>query len=220
MNKKSFRHVLFCLLIGMMIFVSFSCATIKTSEKEVDPNFLGDFDAFYLGEVMCLSDTTFGNSKPLTIHLYFAPRTSNIEARFSSGMNKVCLIWTPAEREKLVLSIEEYAKLIASGEKLEKRKATKKNAFQNGNVYIYWGVGGYTRDTLATYFTNYEYLEENKPYFKIKVNATPYPEEEHVSSPNINLFFSPTQLENLIEVTDYDVIIEKIEALKTEAYSW
>ena len=73
---------------------------------------------------------------------------------------------------------------------------------------------------LATYFTNYEYLEENKPYFKLKVNATPYPEEENVSSPNLELFFSPSQLETLINVVNYEVIYAKVEELKSEAYSW
>ena len=200
--------------------MTFSCTTVQKAEKEVDPYFLGDFNSFYIGDVMCLNKSTFGNSKPVELNLYFSPRTSAIEARFILGMNKICIEWSPEECKALFSSIEKYSVLMNSEVKLEDRKPTKKNAFNNGKVYIYWGMSGYTRDTLATYFTNYEYLEENKPYFKIKVNATPYTKEENVSSPNVDLFFSPSQLETLLSVVDYEAIYAKVEELKAEAYSW
>ena len=214
------KNIFISFLVLLLVIFSFSCSSFRIVEKEPDPYYLGDFNPFYIGDVMCLSKSTFGSSKPVELNFYFAPRTSNIEVRFTSGMNKVLLAWTPEECKAIFSSIEEYSELINSGVKLENRKPTKKNAFYNGKVDIYWGVGGYTRDTLATYFTNYEYLEENKPYFKVKVNATPYEKEENVSSPNLDLFFSPSQLENLINVVNYDTIYAKVEELKTEAYSW
>ena len=214
------KNIFISVLVLVFVLFSFSCSSLRTVEKEPDPYYLGDFNPFYIGDVVCLTKTTFGNTKPLEMNLYFAPRTSDIEFRFNSGMNKILLSWTPEECEALISSIQTYSELINGETKLENRKPTKKNAFYNGNVGIYWGVGGYTRDNIATYFTNYEYLEENRPYFKVKVNATPYPEEEYVSSPNIEMFFSPSQLETLITVIDYEAIYAKVEELKTEAYSW
>ena len=41
-----------------------------------------------------------------------------------------------------------------------------------------------------------------------------------VSSPTVVLYFSPSQLENLIEVTDYDSILEQVKALEKAAYEW
>lgn len=220
MNKKISENVLLSIFLCFMCMFVFSCVSTPKEIRESNPNFLGDFEPFYLGEVLCLSGSTLGNIKPLEVHLYFAPRTNDIQARFRSGMNNICLTWTPEERERLNSSIEKYIALYSGDKKMENRKPTKKNAFEVGKIEILWGLSGYTRDTLANYFTNYQYLEENKPYFKINVSATPYAEEEHVSSPSVELFFSPSQLETLIELTDYELILEKLKELQTAAYEW
>lgn len=214
--KKIFHSII---IFALFLFMFASCATKKVSVVE-DPNYLGNFDPFFIGNVMCLSSTTFGNTKPTTIDLYFAPRSNSIQSIFKDGMNNLCLFWTPEERENLVSSIEDYMVAYNGDVKMEDRKPKPKNAFINSKIEIFWGLGGFTRNTLANYYTNYEYLEENKPYFKINVSATPYPEEEHVSSPTVELYFSPSQLENLIATTDYETIMEQFAALEKEAYEW
>ena len=215
--KNKLSKIIFISLLGIITFTS--CSTTKNS-RENDPNYLGNFDPFYIGNVMCLTSTTFNNTKPATIDLYFAPRTNTIQSQFKDGMNNVCLMWTPEQCELLMKSIEEYIIAYNGDTKLENRKPKAKNAFETGKIEIYWGLGGYTRNTLANYYTNYEYLEENKPFFKINVSATPYPEEEHVSSPTVELYFSPSQLENLVATTDYSLIMEQLEQLQKEAYEW
>ena len=214
--KKIFQSTI---ILTLILFGFVSCASKKVDITD-DPNYLGNFDPFHVGKVMCLAETTFGKTKPIDVELYFVPRTNSFQSQFRDGMNNVCLIWTPEQRELLMSSIEKYITAYNGDVKMEDRKPKAKNAFETGKIEIYWGLAGYTRNTLANYYTNYEYLEENKPYFKINVSATPYPEEEHVSSPTVVLYFSPSQLENLIEVTDYDSILEQVKALEKAAYEW
>lgn len=220
MNKKISENVLLSIFLCFMCMFVFSCVSTPKEIRESNPNFLGDFEPFYLGEVLCLSGSTLGNIKPLEVHLYFAPRTNDIQARFRSGMNNICLTWTPEERERLNSSIEKYIALYSGDKKMENRKPTKKNAFEVGKIEILWGLSGYTRDTLANYFTNYQYLEENKPYFLLRVKATPTTDEEYVSSPTVNLYFTPSQLEALIAAVDTDIIMEKLNEIEAKAYEW
>ena len=179
--KKIFQSII---ILTLILFGYVSCASKKVDITD-DPNYLGNFDPFHVGKVMCLAETTFGKTKPIDVELYFVPRTNSFQSQFRDGMNNVCLIWTPEQRELLMSSIEKYITAYNGDVKMEDRKPKAKNAFETGKIEIYWGLAGYTRNTLANYYTNYEYLEENKPYFKINVSATPYPEEEHVSSPTV-----------------------------------
>lgn len=219
MKKNNYSKIILFLSL-ILIFLLTSCVTNKTVEKKQSEDFIADFDAFYLDDLFCLTETTFGNTKPAKISLYFNPRKSTIESRFKDGLNNVCLIWTKKEQQVLMDSIIEYMNQYNSGKKLENRKPTKKNSFFNSVIEIYWGITGYTRNTNANYYTNYVYLEENKPYFYLTVLATPYPEEKDVSSPTIRLYFTPSQLEKLVEITDYDMIMERINQMQEEAYSW
>lgn len=218
MKNQLLKKSIFSILLLLSLTTLFSCAS--TGEKKVDPNFIADFDPFYLGEVICLSKTTFGDNKPLTIHFYFNPRNNCIDTRFKEGINQISMIWTPAQRELLSKGILEYMALYNSDTKMEDRKPTKKNAFFKSKIELSWGVTGPARTTMANYFANYQYLEPNKPYFKLHFVPTPYQFEEYVSSPKIELFFSPNQLEKLFEITDYDLILEKIKSFESEAYDW
>ena len=217
MKKKLLKSLGLLMLLSLTLF---SCTTTDTNVETEDPNFLGNFDPFYLDEVMCLSETTFGNTKPISVYLYFVPRTNSVQAKFKDGMNNVLLVWTKEQRDVLMSSITKYGEAINGAEKMEVRKPTDKNAFDKGKVDIYWGVGGYTRNTVANYFTNYQYLEENKPYFLLRVKATPTTDEEYVSSPTVNLYFTPSQLEALIAAVDTDVIMEKLNEIEAKAYEW
>lgn len=220
MKYKLLNKSILLTLLLISLFTLFSCASMSTKEKEVDPNFIADFDPFYLGELICLSESSLNKIKPTTINFYFNPRINCIETRFKDGMNNISLLWTPEQRELLSQSILEYMALYNSDTKMEDRKPTKKNAFYNSKIQLSWGLTGYSRTTDANYYSNYQYLEPNKPYFKLNFVPTPYQFEENVSSPKIELFFSPNQLEKLFEITDYDLILEKIKSFESEAYDW
>ena len=97
-------------------------------------------------------------------------------------------------------------------------KPTKKNALCTGNVPLMWGVVGLSHSLNVNYAANIEYLEPNKPYFRLKFDATDDYSDQS-TSPAINIYISPSQWQTLFEMCDQatlearcDEIVEQAEA--------
>ena len=216
--KKNLLKILTTLcLLALSVTAVTGCTTTKV--KEPDPYFLGDFDAFNLGKISGLTKQNFFAPKAATVGIDFYPRFSGYSADFRDGMNKVLLVFSAEEAMSLAEGINTYLALDKSDSFDKNHKPGRKNNFQSGKVHIYWGATGYGRDVMAPYSTNYEYINGN-PYFKLNVKPASYPEEEHVSSPTIDLYITPNQLEALKEITNKDVIMEEINKLNDAVYSF
>lgn len=206
------------------LFVFASCAGMRPKQAEDDPNFLGDFDPIRLENVMALR-SVLGKLKPTEIRLYFVPRTNVVEAHFRDSANAVVLMFTAEQRRTLAEGIELYAKNYAdyaAGNRaaMPERKPGRKNAFNRGKLSIAWGVVSTGRTAHTEFRTNYEYLEKGKPYFMLTAESGDSSEDSAVQSPRTDLYFSPAQLEVLLQVTDQDALQAEVDTLKEKAFAF
>ena len=207
-----------------LLFTLASCAGMKPKQREDDPNFLGDFDPIRLENVMALR-SVFGKIKPTEIRLYFVPRANVVEAHFRDGANAVALMFNAEQRRSLAEGIDLYAKAYAAYaagdvKALPERKPGRKNAFNRGKLSIAWGMLGTGRTAETEFRTNYEYLEKGKPYFMLTAEGADSSEDATVQSPLVHLYFSPAQLEVLLEITDSDALQKEVDVLNQKAFAF
>lgn len=216
--KKSLFIALLATTILLSFTLSFVSCNSTPKQKPVNPNFLGDFEPFSLGEVMCLATENFGKLKPAQLNLYFSPRTNTIFIRTKVNLNKIEFSTTREDAQKIETAVQKYMETYNS-KNFEDRKPTTKNHYDTGKFFLSWGVLGYSRSVDAPYNLNYE-IKDSKPYFRIKFEAVDVPDEDNVSSPNIAFYFSPNQLETLFQVADYNEILAKVDELNKATYDF
>lgn len=220
LNKK---HTLVALLAAMLILFTLSgCTTTEkaTSIREPDENYLGDFKPFQLDNAMCITKSYTGVLNPKEMDMYFAPRQNTVEARFQYSVNKVCLRFTYAERQAFLEGIKAYMDAYNAGN-MPVRAPDKKNYFTRTPVTIEWGVLGlaYEADTYVR--INYEYLEPDKPYMLATVEyARSKDKNDDAPSPIVDLYFSPSQLEALVELVNQDEFQARVDELNRQAFEW
>lgn len=219
MKLKSLKILLASFAI-LTVFTS--CTTTKT-ESEPDPYFLADMNAFEIGEVVGLTKQNLLKPKPANILVDFYPRTSSVAYSFRDGANKVYLIFSPEEFKNLSDSVNKYTELKEAEAFDKSYKPTRKNHFHRGKISILWGTIGYGREVTAPFDTNYEWVtvnNETNPFFRIEVKATSVPDEEHVNSPTVTVYFTPSQAKALISVVNMDEIMEEVNKFNSAAYDF
>ena len=224
---KKHGTVIICIVCAAVLAVFVSCATAKVRDAdkaEADPNFIGDFDPIRLEDAMALR-TVMGKIKPTVLRLYFVPRTNIVEAHFRDGINAFVLMFDEDARNTIgeagalyAASYGDYSSGNAGA--MPVRKPIKQNAFNTGNVSVAWGVTSTARNGESSFRTNYEFLEKNKPYFLLTVEAAVDKEDSSTQSPPVNLYFSPSQLEALFEITGKDVLREQVDELNKKAFTF
>lgn len=213
-----------CVLL-LAVFASCATAKVRDADKaDADPNFIGDFDPIRLEDAMALR-TVMGKIKPTVLRLYFVPRTNIVEAHFRDGINAFVLMFDEEARNTIgeagalyAASYGDYSSGNAGA--MPVRKPIKQNAFNTGNVSVAWGVTSTARNGESSFRTNYEFLEKNKPYFLLTVEAVVDKTDSSTQSPPVNLYFSPSQLEALFEITGKDVLREQVDELNKKAFTF
>lgn len=213
-----------CVLL-LAVFASCATAKVRDADKaDADPNFIGDFDPIRLEDAMALR-TVMGKIKPTVLRLYFVPRTNIVEAHFRDGINAFVLMFDEDARNTIgeagalyAASYGDYSSGNAGA--MPVRKPIKQNAFNTGNVSVAWGVTSAARNGETSFRTNYEFLEKNKPYFLLTVEAAVDKEDSSTQSPPVNLYFSPSQLEALFEITGKDALREQVDELNKKAFTF
>jgi len=213
MSKK----VIFLLFTIFLVSFFFSCNTTP-KEKPIDPNFLGDYAPIQFENLMGVSYNT-KKIKPLEIKAFFVPRMNTVELYFHLGINSIALVLDQEAREILLDSI--YAYLLDYQEErfLPNYVPTKENVYKNGKLSISWGLlsPGYTASD-SPFRTNYKNLDA-KPYFYIYIQPSPDDKKENYS-PKTEFYFSPSQLEALVEVLEQENLQAYIDELDTKAYGF
>ena len=213
-----------CVLL-LAVFASCATAKVRDADKaDADPNFIGDFDPIRLEDAMALR-TVMGKTKPTVLRLYFVPRTNIVEAYFRDGMNAFVLMFDEDARNTIgeagALYAASYGDYSAgNGGAMPVRKPTKQNAFNAGNVSVAWGVTAAARNGESAFRTNYEFLEKNRPYFLLTVEAAVDKNDSSTQSPPVNLYFSPSQLEALFSITNSETLREQIDELNKKAFTF
>lgn len=224
MFKNSFISKAFCIICIAVALVGLtSCASMKakaSATKEKGPDFAGDFDPVELGTIMSMSNGLTG-LKPREITVYFVPRSNNLEFYFKDTINKAALVIPYATREIIDQGVQAY--MTAYNDEstpLPERAPDKKNYYTTGKVSVSWGLVGLPHNGDAKFRTNYEYLEKGRPYFVLTVDSVAATDDSEVYSTQINLYFSPTQLETMYEMISQDALDAIIEEKETAAYTF
>lgn len=211
MKKSVFFLAVCCLLLT-------SCKSTKIKPpRERDEFYLADLEDFELDKVSCLSAFGKSDAKATELYFYASPRTNNIYFYFKLGIDQVRVSFTYAERCAIYESFNRYLEIIQNS-KLDNRNPTKKNSFNIGKTDLGWGMGGISRIVNTEYSTNYQFLEKNKPYFKVQFYSAQVETEKNIGSPYFAIYMSPAQIRKVMEICDQDKIISEIDRVLNEAY--
>ena len=194
--KKSFILLLTILLSITLL----SCASKPKVQRERDENFIADLDPFYIDELHLYTRLTIGAPKISDFELTFIPRTNYLSIKGKIGLDVIKLGFSYSERKKFYELANNYIDSYNEGQ-LKEEKPTKKNALAKGTIPAAWGVLGYSHEINDTYMVNIEYLEKNKPYFRIKFDAISDPEDGS-TSPAFSIYISPNQWQTIFEICD------------------
>lgn len=205
------------LFITLFTISLFSCASKHKVVKERSDTFIADIDSFEIDEIPLYASLAIANPKAKNFVLDFYPRSNNISIEGRIAPDAVYIVFDYAERKKLYEAAQQYIQAYEEGSITDK-KPTKKNALCTGNVPLMWGVIGLSHSLNVNYAANIEYLEPDKPYFRLKFDATDDYSDQS-TSPAINIYISPSQWQTLFEMCDQatlearcDEIVEQAEA--------
>ena len=196
------------------------CATTskKVEEESPYPTSIGDFAPFELGDAMSLwksgDDVT-----PCEMELYCIPRSNKIEIHFHKLVNKVCLMMDAEDCAEFENNVQKYMADYNEGNFDKKHKPSKENSYGFMKPGIAWGVLGYSYNADIKARFNYEIIG-GKPYFSMLMEQSVANGESDIYSPIMTMYFSPSQLETIMELTSTETIMEHIKELETEAYEF
>ena len=206
----------FTLLTIVIVLLFSCCATKKILPKERNESFIADINAFDIDTFhLYASSSNIGKIKISDFDVSFAPRSNYLIVTGRVGVNAVRIAFSYEERKSLLeakkVYIDAYEQNIIPDE-----KPTKKNKYSQGTVSVEWGVAGFAHDVETTYITNAQYLEKDKPYFRILFNQSES-EADKVYSPKISIYISPSQWEKIIEACNQEHLVDLTDKILEEA---
>lgn len=207
------------LFIFITIFTSLlfsACASkSKIVKKERSETFIADLDSFYMDEINLYSSLAMNNAKICNYEFDFYPRTNNISIQGKISVDAVYVVFSYAERVKLYNAAQEYLEAYQNGT-IKNEKPTKKNAFFTSEAPIMWGVLGLSHSLKVKYSAHVEYLEPDKPYFRLKFDPTD-DHSDNSTSPSFSIYISPSQWTRIFELCDQQSLEAKCDELLAEA---
>lgn len=212
MKNRILLFVFLCALISLV-----GCATTSPVKEESPyPTSLGDFSPFKLGDAFSLWKSG-DDVSPCEMTIYCVPRVNEIEIHFSKLINKVCLMLDAEDCDNFAKNVEAYMNDYNSNGFDKNYKPKKENSYGKMTPGIAWGVFGYSYNTEIEAFFNYEIIG-GKPYFSMYLDQEADSTSSDVYSPIMTMYFTPDQLETIMEMTSSEVIDEYIKSLEEEAY--
>ena len=209
--KKSF--FLFILLLSVILC---GCASKRKAPRERSETFIADIDSFWFNEKIHLyTRMTISSPKISDFSLGLIPRTNNIKVQTKIGLDYIQLYFSYAERVKLKEAVEKYL-YDYNNNLLKDEKPTKKNAYYKSSIPVSWGMLGYSHDIKPTFYANVEYLETNKPYFRLKFEAVSDPEDGS-TSPSFSIYISPAQWKQIFELCDQQALEARCDEILAQA---
>ena len=208
------RLLSFVLIIISTLTIT-SCASKHKVVKERNDTFIADIDSFEIDELPLYASLAIANPKPKNFVLDFYPRTNNISIEGRIAPDAVYIVFDYAERKKLYEAALQYIQAYEEGT-IKDEKPSKKNALCKGNVPLMWGVVGLSHSLNVDYTANIEFLEPDKPYFRLKFDATD-DYSDNSTSPVINIYISPSQWQTIFEMCDQATLEAKCDEIIGQA---
>ena len=194
--KKSFI-LLLSILLSLTLF---SCASKPKVQKERSDTYIANLEPFYIGELHLYTRLTIASPKISDFSLSFIPRTNSIKVTTKIGLDYFQIFFPYAERQNLKESAQKYLDDYANNQ-LKNEKPTKKNTLYKATLPVSWGVLGFSHDIDQKCNANIEYLELDKPYYRLKFDAATAPEDGS-TSPAFSIYISPSQWQSIFEMCD------------------
>lgn len=214
MYNKIFKSFII-IFITLFTITLLSCASKHKVQKERGETFIADVDAFNIDDITLYASLATANPKPRTFTFDFYPRTNNLSLEGRITPDAINIVFSYAERKKLYETALQYIQAYEEGS-IKKEKPSKKNALCSGSVPLMWGVLGLSHSITVKYYANIEYLEANKPYFRIKLEATDdYTDQS--TSPVVNIYISPSQWKTIFELCDQQTLEARCDSIIDQA---
>lgn len=217
MKKSLYIFFLICTILMIA-----GCATTSKQTSEEDsqyPTTLGNFSPFKLGDAISLWKNG-DDVSPCEMELFCVPRTNKIEIYFCSSIDKVCLMMDAKDCATFDENLMKYMNDYNEGNFDKNHKPKKDNSYGVMETSVSWGVfgyGSYNADIKVRF--NYEIIG-GKPYFSMSMEQGLAKGQTDIYSPKMTMYFSPSQLETIKEITDPEIIMAHIKELETEAYEF
>ena len=209
------KSIFITLLILICTFFT-ACASKDKPPRERDETFIADLNAFEIETFHVYASMLKRTPKIHDFTVTFYPRSNYIFVKGRVGVDIVRFGLSFDERKSLQSAHDKYLEAYEAGT-LPTGKPNKKNAFSKGYSELQWGVTGTPHSVVTTYQTNVQYLEPNKPYFKITFVPAEEEGREHISSPRLNIFISPAQWEKIYEVCNQERLVQMTDEILAEA---
>ena len=204
-----------------------SCASSRAAGPEAQDmelssqmtdTFLGDFNPIIIKSTMALIKGGREMKPKELSRTYLIPRQNLVEVHFRDMVNQICIILDKSERDKLTNAanafLEQYEQRT-----LHRGKVSSKTAYYNSRCPLYFGLTGSSIGTdSCDYFTNSE-IFQNKAYFLINCRPSRC-DTGSGFTPNVRLYFSPSQLKDFIEILDQDYLNAQVQDLREKAYTY
>ena len=184
----------------------------------ITDDFLGDLDPLLVKNTMVLTKSSKG-MKPLELsNTYLFPRYNTLDFTFRYGVNNINFTLNKKERSKLAATMEQF---LADYEAkvLPRHKVKAKNAYYNSTCQLRFGVVSlnYVADDCK-YWTNCEIIDKHA-YFLLHFSRTETRNGEEYT-PQVNLYLSPSQIRDFLEILDQDYLNEQVKELREKAYTY
>ena len=213
--KKNNIIQLIIIFTVLLTFSLCSCASKPKVSKQRSETYIADLDSFYVDELHLYTKTPMGEPRVTDIEVTFFPRTNIIGFKMKIGLDVIRVGFSYAERKRLYESALEYLDSYNSNT-IQYSKPNKQNALLKSNTLLSWGVFGLTHDVNVKYYTNIEYLESEKPYYRIKFEATDDPEDGSATPP-FSIYISPSQWNSIFEICNQTELESKCEEILEKA---
>lgn len=227
------KKILFLLLVSSLLFISCESNKIENEEydysdddyetsvkaPEITDNFIGDFNAFRIDDMMFLQKSK-GTVVPKEINgVYLVPRTNAVEFHFRDNINNVVIILEKAERDKILSVCELFLKQYEE-KTLPHNKINSKTAYMNSKCSVWFGLlSAVTGSEKNDYYLNCEFIDK-RPYLLLHFVPTSCEASGQYSTytPKISLYLSPTQVREFMEQMDQEHLNSLVKGLKDKAY--
>ena len=204
------------LLLFTCIFTS--CASKQKVQKERSEHFIADIDPFYIGELHLYTRMTVGSPKISDFELTYYPRSNVVSLKVKIGLDVIKIGFSYADRKKFYEAANSYIDSYENN-MIKEEKPSKKNSILKDELPLSWGVFGYSHDISVKYMVNYEYLEPDRPYFRLKFDATTDP-EDGTTSPAFSIYISPAQWKQIFEICNQQALEAKCDEVLAQAEAW
>lgn len=209
------KIAIFTSLIILTILLS-SCASKEIEHRERSDEFIADINPFEIGVFHLYTTVNLKKPKVSDLTVTFAPRTNTIFVYGRVGLDVIRVGFPYDERLSINKAREEYLEQYTNST-IPNIRPNKKNAYSKGQAKIEWGLAGASHEVYTTYMTNAQYLELNKPYFRIYFDSKEEAGKEQVYSPRLSIYISPAQWEQILEACNQDRLVQMTDEILAQA---